>query len=112
MTLPALLLCTTVLLVFSMMVSTEFDLDDTTLRNSWSILGKTFYVARMDYGPAAIVRLRRTKYESPNVMKLELVDGSRIREVVEFHQFAIREKAETFGADLARSIGRGFENIL
>jgi hypothetical protein len=106
------LFCTFVLLAFSMMVSTEFDLDKTEMREFWLILGKTIYVARLRYGPCAIVRLRRTKYESPNVMKLELIDGSRTRQVVEFNQFATREKAEAFGADLAQRIGCRFETIV
>ncbi len=105
----ALIFCVSGILAFSALVSSEFDLERSEFHDRWSIFGRTIYVTKLQYGTTATIRLRRTKYESPNVLKLEMVDDSRVREIVEFHQFATRKNALRIGAELANYIDRRFE---
>jgi hypothetical protein len=100
----ALGLCSFVLLAFSTMVKTEFDVVRSIVSHECCFCGRRLWKRSRAYGNQATVKIVRTRFEDTNTLKLLLVDGTTKIVVVDLHQTASREKAEILAATLAQML--------
>ena len=90
------------------MVRTLFDLANAELRHETRLFGYSFWMRKFAFSPQATIGLQLTKYESPNHLKLKLIDGKRMIDVIEFYSTADPKRAGRFAREIASKIDLEF----